>query len=725
MSQPSVAAYFTSRKRPAQEELKNKAKVLLLGDDEQRQQALPSLILPSEKPVKAESGKTKMDFKKDLVARNLLSDLSSKPGRLSKTRTTKSKKPSANEDVRQQNIDSMFKLKEPSDGTCVFAKLGNLSPKKSVKTHASKSSKTHQKVSGKATQTTQTEEKNLQEAEACKTPTKEPAIFKTPTKEPTIFKTPTKNSVRELSYDEIKGKVLVSARLKELRAKIAQFQNSEKKLESLEEAHKKKKEEMTKDEERVRIKKFDHIEIEIPVSPQKAFSSPNKLFSPQKTISALSPMASPVRRLLFEPKEEPASLVKASPTKTPAYQRYQSLSIAEGKELPLPYKYRFLLEIFRSIDTISAMLYNRREMITFKKLKPAVQELMRRNFTLDNVAQIKTVWPDAFSFRYEKMRSFGTSNSEKYELVITPNIQQEKKSSGRNTPNEEDVIKSANDTNMNPQILLKRRHIFMKLLLEKVKDEHEEYLQSLEVPLLVSRDKITKWHPAFDLESCKDIDKADLPKEPIMDKFNSARGVLEAANNMFNKNSRMQRALEILVTNKTEVSSPTVTDVKTSIGDSQLKLNSSVVDTPPATPNSQPKDLSNSMLSGIPASLLEKIRAKQAAKALELMTRSEDAHKEAAMHARLPSMAKIVRNIFVTEKKNVLPLEQVVQKLDDSFRTKLTTNKLEEHLKLLCKLLPLWINLVVVRNVKYVKLARDCDMVKIIHRLEVLAEEKV
>lgn len=150
----------------------------------------------------------------------------------------------------------------------------------------------------------------------------------------------------------------------------------------------------------------------------------------------------------------------------------------------------------------------------------------------------------------------------------------------------------------------------------------------------------------------------------------------------------------------------------------------SIVDTPPATPKTI-KPSTNPLLKGIPLSLLEKVRAKQAAKALEMMTRSSDQSKEAVMYTRLPEMAKIIRNIFVSEKKGVLPLEFVVKKLDDSYRTKLTLNELEEHIRLMSKLLPLWATIPVVRKVNYLKLAKDFDMAKVIKRLEVLADEKV
>lgn len=119
------------------------------------------------------------------------------------------------------------------------------------------------------------------------------------------------------------------------------------------------------------------------------------------------------------------------------------------------------------------------------------------------------------------------------------------------------------------------------------------------------------------------------------------------------------------------------------------------------------------------------VRAKQAAKALEAMTRTPNADREAAIYSRLPEMAKILRNIFVAEKKGVLPLETVIVKLDNSYRTKLTPNEFEEHLRLICKLLPTFACLQKVRHVEYLKLAKTADIVKVVKRLETIANDKV
>ena len=44
------------------------------------------------------------------------------------------------------------------------------------------------------------------------------------------------------------------------------------------------------------------------------------------------------------------------------------------------------------------MLHNRQEAITFEKLKVAVQQMLRKSFTVGYLKQIKTVFPEAYRF---------------------------------------------------------------------------------------------------------------------------------------------------------------------------------------------------------------------------------------------------------------------------------------------------------------------------------------
>lgn len=107
------------------------------------------------------------------------------------------------------------------------------------------------------------------------------------------------------------------------------------------------------------------------------------------------------------------------------------------------------------------------------------------------------------------------------------------------------------------------------------------------------------------------------------------------------------------------------------------------------------------------------------------MTITPNAVKETALYSRLPDLAKFLRNIFVAEKKGVLSLQAMIQKLDNSFRTKLTSQEIEEHIRQLCKLIPTWISILNVRKVDYLKLDKNVELAKIIKRLEILINDKI
>ncbi|XP_066593065.1 DNA replication factor Cdt1 isoform X2 [Prorops nasuta] len=647
MSQPSVTAYFNTRKRHAREDLINKAKF-----------DSPKTSMP-----KAARSSTIVKI----------------------TRSQKALVKDSQVDIR----DSFCKVKkeqEPKNVT--FNKIGSLSPRK-------------KRTAVRRNPPAVSQNSKIDEIKESELPVSRAV---TPTK------IPMKDNLMEnqdLSLGEIKRRIIKSSRLEELKASIARFKNCEEKLNKLN----------NREERSPEIKKFDNIQLEIPVSPQKLCKSPSKAFlSPVKNIPD---GVSSAKRLLFDPKEKPPSPIKGSPTKAPAYQRYLSLAENSAPALPLPYNYRFLAEVFRAVDTVIAMLFNRKEIITFKKLKPAVQELLRRNFTLEHVAQIKTIYPEAFSFNQEKYRSYGTGlKEEQFELIITPII---KSQNGRDV-SDGDTTKTASETNMSPTVLVERMRFFYNTLLERVKDEHEKFLRTLNPPLVIPKGKVMRWHPEFDVESCKMIEVAELPQPPNVEKVSSAKDALEKAKTLFNCGTKMEKALQRLAESQ-EKAAQTADGAS---ADLLRKNDTSVVDTPPATPTTQAQSsYLETAFKGIPKSLLEKVRAKQAAKALEIMTRTPNADKEAALYSRLPELAKILRNIFVAEKKGVLALEFVINKLDNSFRTKLTSNELEEHLRLMCNLLPTWLSLHVVRKVNYLKLSRDVDLLKVIRRLEVLANEKV
>lgn len=416
----------------------------------------------------------------------------------------------------------------------------------------------------------------------------------------------------------------------------------------------------------------------------------------------------PTRRLF-----SPTKNTLRSPTMEPAHKRFQHLVETGRPTLQLPHKYRYILEVFKSIDTVCAMLHNRNEKITFKKLKPAVQRMIRKNFHESHLAQIKHLYPDAYRFYIEKTRNFGSeSKQETHQLVIVPNITE--KTVDPKTGNVDNIFQKAEESSMNPQILIERSQKLTNILIDLVKDQHDKFLKSLDPPMNIDRKKLTRWHPEFDLEACPEVQRGDLPKPPEQEKIASAKEMLSTARNLFNCGTDMEKALERLQDRQKRES---IEELATPLKD--------ISDIPTSSKSSVPnQDITSKLLKGVPKSLLDKIRQKQAAKALDVMTRRPSQEKEALSYGRLPELARHIRNVFVTERKGVLLLEHVLVKIENSYRGTLTKRELEDHIKLIVKELPDWVSLQNVRKQIYLKFAKDSHIKDILAKLEEIAAQK-
>lgn len=353
------------------------------------------------------------------------------------------------------------------------------------------------------------------------------------------------------------------------------------------------------------------------------------------------------------------------------------------------------------METVVALLYNRNEKITFNKLKPSIQEMLKRSFTEKHLAQIKHLVPDFYNFEIQKIKNFsGTSQKEAFELVISPNF-----------PNDIKV--------MNPSVLLERRRYFYDTLLQLVKKYHTQFLATLDPPIEIPDKKLVRWHPEFELEKIPEVDSAKLPEMPNAEKFSSAQDVLAKARELFKCNTKMERALEKLAQAKARG----LTDQEkavTGIKDAMKTHNETQTSEPKPSTSVQ---ILNPALRNLPAALLEKVKAKQAAKALEAMTRSNENEQKYLVYSRLPDLARTLRNIFVTERKNVLALNVVLSKLDSSFKSNISANDLHKDIKLLAEEAPEWIKIHEIRNTSYLKLDKNADLKSIITKLENIANK--
>ncbi|XP_077286607.1 chromatin licensing and DNA replication factor double parked [Arctopsyche grandis] len=485
-------------------------------------------------------------------------------------------------------------------------------------------------------------------------------------------------SPRNPNLGDIKKALGKSSRLRELKSKLNSFNANYDKLQD--EAEQSSRKTLPK----ATLKEFKSIELLVPVSPKKQ----------------ASPFTSPI-------KEAPLLLRSPikSPTKLPAFQRFSSLATA-GSTLTLPHHYRWLAEVFRAVETACALLHNRRETVTFSKVKPAAQDMLKRNITEKHLEQIKFLSPNMYSFSREKLKNFGmTSKRDEYDLVITPIIVHQ-------------VTGSPVDV-MNPSVILERRRSFYNMLVEKVKDHHDEYLKSLDPPLKISRVDLKVWHPEFDVDRIPDVESDALPPEPHVERFSTAQDVLSKAKQMFSNNPRVERALQRLADLKSQEKSDETDDPKYSILHSSQSTQTIKINLSPDAP------LVNPALKGIPNALLQKVKARQAEKALQTMTRTIMQNENILIYQRLPDLAKILRNVFITERKGILPLDFVIAKLDNSFASKMSHEELVRLLRCLSEEVPEWLTFHIVRKVDYLKLAKKADMTNLIKKLEAAANKNM
>lgn len=141
------------------------------------------------------------------------------------------------------------------------------------------------------------------------------------------------------------------------------------------------------------------------LSAKKVFSSPSKLVNANNKI----------RKRLFDEQPDKVEEIPTTHINIPAYQRFQSLAQKTSAEkdrlfvdpeadLPLPYHFKVLKELFIGVETVAGIMKSRKEMITFSKLKNAVLELVKKvTLKEKHLAQIVTVVPGLYKFGLEKV----------------------------------------------------------------------------------------------------------------------------------------------------------------------------------------------------------------------------------------------------------------------------------------------------------------------------------
>ncbi|KAM9848079.1 DNA replication factor Cdt1 [Aulostomus maculatus] len=433
-----------------------------------------------------------------------------------------------------------------------------------------------------------------------------------------------------------------------------------------------------------RIKK--HAKEVTSAAPFPSPSSPANGVSIESNVARAKELAARTQRR----KEETESEDTEKSTELPAYQRYHNLAKAASPGLSLPYHYKVLAEMFRSMDTIVAMLYNRCETATFSKIKQGVQDMMHKRFEEQHIGQMKTVFPEAYTFRQEKNTQTFNSSIKKgsYQLTMEPIIPTDQK--------EARPILSASH-------LLERRHIFHLSLVSLVKEHHKVFLSSLVPPLCVPEDKLTRWHPRFNVDTVPAVAISSLPQPPHTGKLATAQEVLDKAHSLITP--KMEKSLVSLV-------------LKTKDKVSESK------ETQNPTPNSVPTPPVPTALKGVSQSLLERIRAKEAQKLQAAMTRDPSQDERLVMMSRLGELARILRNVFIAEKKPSLIMEVACNRMVTSYRSALSTGEMEKHIHLLAEMAGDWLTIHPIRKDFYLKLNKNMELNIVLDKLSCRLKEE-
>uniref|UniRef100_A0A8C2X9N8 Chromatin licensing and DNA replication factor 1 n=1 Tax=Cyclopterus lumpus TaxID=8103 RepID=A0A8C2X9N8_CYCLU len=359
-------------------------------------------------------------------------------------------------------------------------------------------------------------------------------------------------------------------------------------------------------------------------------------------------------------------------TEQPAYQRYHNLAQAAPPGLSLPFQYKVLADMFRSMDTVVAMLHNRSETATFAKIKRGVQDMMHKRFEESHLGQIKTVFPEAYAFRQEKNSARSNIHRNSVQFTIS-------------TVNEARPVLSASR-------LLERRNTFHLNLVSIVKQHHKSFLSLLVPPASVPEDKLTRWHPRFNVDTVPAVFASLLPQPPHANTLTTAQEVLDKARSLITP--KMEKAL-VSLAQKTEGKEPAC----------------------PQNPAAAHVSAPPTALKGVSQSLLDRIRAKEAQKLHAAMTRNPMQEDRLLMMSRLPELARILRNVFVAEKKPALIMEVACKKAVASYRSVLSTGEMEKHIRLLAEVAADWLAIHPIRKDFYLKLNKNMELNVVLDKL--------
>ncbi|KAJ3159440.1 hypothetical protein HDU86_001758 [Geranomyces michiganensis] len=378
--------------------------------------------------------------------------------------------------------------------------------------------------------------------------------------------------------------------------------------------------------------------------------------------------------------------------------------LTQSTKLPLPEHYQALEKMFLGLEGSATISRARGELCIYHKIRKAVEYQCGRNFEMRNLAQIRTVYPEAYTYAHIITINQGVRVASVCIDVPDQSKQVDagSQSSSLKTPNKVSsvirggtlaapIVSALDSTSMRNlansagNLMQNRRAEFHTRLEKIVRIAHSEFLKTIDHSPSGADSELRAWHPQFDLDAMPEIEPADMPelREALPD-FRSpaakARQIHEPPKNSESLKSIVPALAATPRASKTLEAASTKPLLDAQLATPPCKTMPTVA---PATPSKSKTGA---------AAILERVRERARKKAeAEMYGPRKDTPAEIrkkAMLSRLGLVAQALNFIYSLESKNVLNINHVVRRLANSLSASLSEAEALEHLKLLAQVAP-------------------------------------
>ena len=261
---------------------------------------------------------------------------------------------------------------------------------------------------------------------------------------------------------------------------------------------------------------------------------------------------------------------------------------------------------------------------------------------------------------------------------------------------EEDQVNS--QEKLGPHSMVERKALFRNCLTDIVKKQHEQFCSELSPPIVINESMMKNFHKDFNVDKCTPIEEAELPPKPEVEVASSAAQILEKSRALFEVNPKLSESLAAVAEKKQAVEVKPVT---------------------PAPVKTVRKDLQ-----GLPQKLIDKILAKEAEQAAKEMSVDKVKEEKIRKLRRLPELSRIVKSIYVTEKKPALEVKIVTKKAVNSYPGNISEENLLKDLTYLREVTKTWLTYHKIQGKEYIKINQSMDVNNVVADIEkMLAEE--